>query len=36
MQIILPEYQMLVLHSNNDIAKSIYEGRNVPAPQIIE
>ena len=36
MQMILLEDQMSVLWPDNDIAKSIYEGRNVLASQTIK
>ncbi len=36
MQIILLRHQMLVLQPDNDIAKSIYKGRNILAPLTIE
>ncbi len=35
-QIILSEYQMSVLRPDNDIAKTMYKGRNVLVSQTVE
>ncbi len=35
-QTILVKHQMSVLRSDNNIAKSMYEGRNVLVPQTVE